>query len=175
MLWLSIQWFNDTGQRDWNMRTRPDRITHRIVRNETLRRLLSWVATTLGMLWALPLTLCGIVLALPILARHGRLRLVHTATPALLVSGPVADYMLDHHPFGPMCAMAIGHIVIAEQRGLTPQILTHELAHVRQAAHWGILFPFAYLAASGWAVLHGQDAYWHNTFEIAARRAENHA
>src|SRR4051794_32615491 len=66
MLWLSIQWLDHTGQRDWNMRTRPDKIMHRIVRNETLRRLLSRVATTLGMLWALPLTLCGIVLALPI-------------------------------------------------------------------------------------------------------------
>ncbi|OGB20485.1 MAG: hypothetical protein A3I66_18350 [Burkholderiales bacterium RIFCSPLOWO2_02_FULL_57_36] len=74
-----------------------------------------------------------------------------------------------------MCAMAIGHVVIAEKRGLTPQVLTHELAHVRQAACWGILFPIAYLAASVWAVLHGQDAYWHNVFEVAARRAEKHA
>jgi hypothetical protein len=100
---------------------------------------------------------------------------VHTPTPAILVSGPLADYILEHHPFGSMCAMAIGHIVIAEKRGLTAQVLTHELEHVRQASHWGILFPFAYLAASGWAVLHGQDAYWHNIFEIAARKAEKHA
>jgi hypothetical protein len=32
-----------------------------------------------------------------------------------------------------------------------------------------------YLAASAWALLRGQDAYWHNAFEIAARKAERHA
>jgi hypothetical protein len=82
--------------------------------------------------------------------------------------------MLARHPFGAMCAMAIGHIVIAQRQGLTPQILTHELEHVRQAAHWGIVFPFAYLAASAWARIRGQDAYWNNVFEVAARRAERH-
>jgi hypothetical protein len=157
------------------MRTQTSRIIRRYVPSRALRRLLSWSGTALGMLWALPLTLFGVVLALPVLLWHGRLRLVRKTTPALLVSGPVADYLLDHHPFGSMCAMAVGHIVIAEERGLTPQILTHELAHVRQAAYWGIAFPFAYLAASGWAVLHGEDAYWHNIFEIAARKAEQHA
>jgi hypothetical protein len=157
------------------MPTQPNKLIRRYLTNAALRRLFCRIGTALGMLWALPLTLIGVLLALPVLVWHGRLRLVRRATPALLVSGPVADYLLDHHPFGSMCAMAVGHIVIAEQRGLTPQILTHELAHVRQAAYWGIVFPFAYLAASGWAVLHGEDAYWHNIFEIAARKAEQHA
>jgi hypothetical protein len=157
------------------MRIFHEKKLQRTVRHKGLRHLLSQCGTVLGILWALPLTLCGGVIALPILLRHGRLYFVHAPTPALLVSGPLADYMLDHHPFGSMCAMAIGHIVIAEQRGLTPQILTHELAHVRQAAHWGFLFPVAYLAASAWALLHGQDAYWHNIFEVAARKAEKHA
>jgi hypothetical protein len=138
-------------------------------------RAASWAGQGLGIAWALPLTLFGMALALPILLGRGRMHLVRTTTPALMVSGPVADFMLDRHPFGPMCAMAIGHVVIAENRGLSPQVLTHELAHVRQAACWGILFPVAYLAASAWAVLHGRDAYWHNVFEVAARRAERHA
>jgi hypothetical protein len=128
-----------------------------------------------GIVWAFPLSFFGVLLALPILLGRGQLCVVRASTPALLVSGRVADAILERHPFGAMCAMAIGHIVIADRRSLTPQILTHELEHVRQAALWGSLFPFAYFAASLWAVLHGHDAYWSNVFEVAARKAERHA
>jgi hypothetical protein len=157
------------------MPNRTDKLVRRWVPDPRLRRLLAGAAMLLGIAWALPLTLFGLLLALPVMLWRGRAHLVHAPTPALVASGPLADYLLEHHPFGPMCAMAIGHIVIAERRGLTPQVLTHELAHVRQAAQWGFLFPLAYLAASGWAALHGKDAYWHNVFEIAARKAEKHA
>jgi hypothetical protein len=157
------------------MSTPPNKLISRINGSGPLRQLMSWTGSMLGILWALPLTMFGMIFALPILLWRGKVHVVRTPTPALMISGPVADYMLNRHPFGAMCAMAIGHLVIAEKRGLTPQVLTHELAHVRQAACWGILFPIAYLAASAWAVLHGQDAYWHNVFEVAARQAEQHA
>jgi len=156
------------------MRIRSDKTTHGFVRNSYWQRLIFWSGTALGIAWALPLTLLGILLTLPILARGGNLSLIGMPTPALLVSGSLADYLLDHHPYGAMCAMAIGHIVIANRRDLTSRILIHELAHVRQAACWGAAFPFVYLAASGWALLHGRDAYWHNVFEVAAREAEQH-
>lgn len=129
----------------------------------------------LGILWALPLTILGLLVAFPVLAWRGHAYVVRDSTPALLVCGPVGDFLLAHHPFGAMSAMAIGHVVLSEQKGLTRQILTHELEHVRQAARWGILFPFAYIASSLWAKLRGRDAYWHNVFEIAARDAEKHA
>ena len=145
-------------------------------RPSALQKLLQMLALLVGIVWALPLTLVGLLLALPVLACRGEMRLVRSArAPALLFSGRAADYMLERHPFGAMCAMAIGHVVIAERSSLTRRILTHELAHVRQAACWGILFPFVYLAASAWALLRGQDAYWNNVFEIAARKAERHA
>lgn len=157
------------------MQTPSDEMSAKVAGTGLLPRLLSWIGGVLGIVWASPLTLFGMLLALPIMVYRGKIHVVRTGTPALMVSGPVADYMLDRHPFGPMCAMAIGHLVIAEKRGLTPQVLTHELEHVRQAAWWGILFPVAYLTASAWAVMHGQDAYWHNVFEVAARRAEKHS
>ena len=145
-------------------------------RPSALQKLLHMLALLVGIVWALPLTLVGLLLALPVLAYRGEVRLVRSArAPALLFSGRAADYMLERHPFGAMCAMAIGHVVIAERSSLTRRILTHELAHVRQAACWGILFPFVYLGASAWALLRGQDAYWNNVFEIAARKAERHA
>ena len=139
-------------------------------------RFLRGLVLLLGIVWAMPLTAVGLLLALPVMLWRGKVHLVRSArAPALLFNGPLADYLLERHPFGAMCAMAIGHVVIADRSSLTRRILTHELAHVRQAACWGILFPLVYLAASAWALLRGQDAYWNNVFEIAARKAERHA
>jgi len=143
-------------------------------RSESARRPLSRLGTLLGIAWALPLTIAALLLALPVLAFRGRVQLIRGDTIALLVCGPLGDRMLDRHPFGAMSAMALGHIVIAERHGVSARILIHELEHVRQAARWGIIFPFAYLASSAWAALRGRDAYWHNRFEIAARKAEKH-
>lgn len=149
--------------------------TYSMVRNRHRCNRLRTVASLLGILWALPLSVFGLMLALPIWIARGRIRRVSGKIPALLVRGRLGDRLLARHPFGPMAAMASGHIIIARQQGLTPQTLAHELAHVRQAARWGPLFPLAYLAASLWAVLHGRRAYWHNHFEIAARKAEKHS
>lgn len=138
------------------------------------RSALRRAASLLGMLWASPLTAFGLLLALPDMAGRGRAQLIRSPTPALVVRGPLSNAMLRRHPFGVMNAMAIGHVVIATHEGLSPRVLTHELAHVRQAALWGPAFPLAYLASSAWAALRGRDAYWHNYFEIAARKAEKH-
>ena len=143
-----------------------------MIRNLPRYRRLRSVISLIGILWALPLSLLGVLLALPVWLAHGRIYSVSAAVPALLVHGRLGDRLLARHPFGPMAAMAIGHIIIVRQHGLTPHILRHELTHVRQAACWGVLFPFAYLAASAWALLQGRQAYWHNHFEIAARNAE---
>lgn len=139
-----------------------------------------------GILWALPLSLVGLLIALPVLASRGVIRRVPplrvaeptgmaSEVPALLVSGRVGDFLLAHHPFGAMHAMAIGHVVIADRQATSRRLLVHELVHVAQAARWGVLFPFAYLAASAWARLRGGDSYWDNAFEVAARAAERHA
>ncbi|MDB5729364.1 MAG: hypothetical protein JWR25_358 [Noviherbaspirillum sp.] len=146
----------------------------KFIRKQSLLRVPSRVGLLLGILWALPLTLFGALLALPVLAMRGKLQVIREPGAALLVSGHVADYLLSRHPYGAMAAMALGHIIIADRRSLSSRIIIHELAHVRQAMHWGIIFPFAYLASSAWARMRGQDAYWHNRFEIAAREAEKH-
>lgn len=145
---------------------------HRPSRHKRLQHSLFWITTLLGIVWAAPLTLLGLLLALPIFLLRGHMQLVRGPTVALLVRGPLADILLENHPFGAMSAMALGHVVIAEHQGLSSRVLSHELAHVRQAARWGLVFPFAYLASSAWAALRGRDAYWHNRFEVAARKAE---
>lgn len=152
------------------MRLRLQRLFH----CHPLRLFLFWAGTVLGMIWAAPLTLFGLLVGLPVVLFRGHLQLVRGHTIALLARGPIADWILNRHPFGPMNAMALGHVVIAERQGLSSRVLVHELAHVRQASRWGPVFPLAYLASSIWAFMRGRDAYWHNRFEIAARKAEKH-
>ncbi|WP_019139548.1 hypothetical protein [Noviherbaspirillum massiliense] len=150
------------------MRTRQ----RKLLNNNYIRFPLFWIGTILGIVWASPLTVLGLLMALPVVLIRGQMQLVRHPTIAILVRGPFADQLLSRHPFGAMTAMALGHVVIAEQQGLSSRVLIHELAHVRQAARWGIIFPFAYIASSAWAGIRGRDAYWHNKFEIDAREAE---
>lgn len=133
---------------------------------------LAWIGTLFGVIWASPMTMLGLLLASPVLLLRGQAQLIRKPTAALLIRGPFADRMLSRHPFGAMCAMALGHIIIAENQGLSSRVLIHELEHVRQAARWGMFFPFLYLGSSAWAAICGRDAYWHNKFEIEAREAE---
>jgi hypothetical protein len=137
--------------------------------------LFPFLARAALLLWAAPLTLFGLALALPVRLRRGRWRVLRGHTGAVLVQGPLADWTLRRHPAGAMNAIALGHVVIATQDGLSPRLLAHELEHVRQAERWGPLFPLLYLASSAWQLLRGRDAYWHNHFEVAARAAEQAA
>lgn len=125
------------------------------------------------LLWAAPLTLFGFALALPVRVGRGHWQMLHGSTLAILVRGPLADWLLLRHPAGAMNAMALGHVVIARQQALSPRLLAHELEHVRQAQRWGPLFPLLYLGSSAWQLLRGRNAYWHNHFEVAAREAEH--
>ena len=110
----------------------------------------------------MPLSLFGLLMALPVLAAGGNLQRLPArefGVAALVVRGAVGDFLLAHHPFGAMHAMAIGHVVIADRTAHSRSLLAHELAHVAQAARWGLLFPLAYLGASVWARINGGDLY----------------
>ncbi|MGH2445316.1 MAG: hypothetical protein ACRDGD_04675 [Candidatus Limnocylindria bacterium] len=65
-------------------------------------------------------------------------------------------------------AITIGHRIFA-WRSLRADELAHELAHVRQWARHGWLFPFIYLADSFRARRAGKRWYHDNRFEAEAR------
>ncbi len=74
---------------------------------------------------------------------------------------------------GRMRAVTIGQVVLADCSAADEaNLVAHELCHVHQSLAWGPLFAFAYLASSVAALWRGQDLYWHNRFEVAARAAE---
>lgn len=67
-------------------------------------------------------------------------------------------------------AITIGRRIFT-WRALSDAELEHELAHVRQWARHGILFPFAYLAEAVQARRAGRRWYVDNRFEEEARSA----
>lgn len=132
------------------------------------------LAGLLGALWALPLTLPMLVVALlawPLGARFA------TVGPMLVVTGV---------PWGPPGALALGQVVLsplptldlrvpsyrardaASREAVAPylgervHLGRHELAHVRQSLVLGALFPVAYLLCGGVSA--------RNPFEQAADR-----
>jgi hypothetical protein len=129
-------------------------------------------------MWALPLTLPGLLLWLVARLRAGAgdARVVWVrGLPVFAVQGPWVRKILQLYPFFEPDALCIGCVVLARDEGMLAHLWVHELVHVRQALRWGILFPVLYLGASLWAKLRGQDAYYGNTFEQEALHAERAA
>ena len=89
---------------------------------------------------------------------------------AVLVEHANAAHYLDHGLM-PIRAQTLGRYVFARQP-LPPEIVEHELEHVRQWQRLGPFFLPAYVASSAVALLRGRHPYWANAFEAAARRRE---
>ena len=123
------------------------------------------LAATGHYLWAGPATLLGLAAALASFSLpriQGRIALSRS-------NRGFAHWFLTRRGY---CAITLGHLVLTTPEA-SPEILAHEMVHVRQAERWGPLFLPAYLAAMLSARLKGKDPYWDNPFEIEARcRAE---
>jgi hypothetical protein len=89
---------------------------------------------------------------------------------AVLVEDPRAAHYLDHQ-WIPVHAQTLGRYIFARSE-LSPEIVDHELEHVRQWQRLGPLFLPAYVASSGWALLRRRHPYRANRFEVAARARE---
>jgi hypothetical protein len=125
----------------------------------------------LAYLWALPTTIVGVLLALPVLLAGGRW---HRVDGVLEVHGSLLEWALRRWvPIaGGAQAMTFGHVVLGRDATCLARSRDHERVHVAQCERWGPLFLPAYLVASliGWWV-HG-DAYRGNAFERAAGSGE---
>jgi hypothetical protein len=123
-------------------------------------------------LWALPLTLCGLPLwiGMRIFKSNKALAQLNIAeeAPVFVAYGAPAAWLLKHHPYGEMDAVAVGCCVFARDAQALRRTLAHELVHVEQALRWGALFPLAYILCSAWAAAQGRSAYADNYFERQA-------
>jgi len=114
-------------------------------------------------LWALPATLVGLVLAAPLLALGATARVRRGVIE--IAGGSAARLVSD---LSRIWAIAFGHVVLGVDHDLLERERDHEHAHVRQYERWGPLMIPLYLAASARAWLRGGDAYRDNVFEREA-------
>ena len=117
-------------------------------------------------LWPLPITLVGLALAGIIKASSGDCRRISNALEAS--NGAASRLLWLMNPWANIEAITLGHVIIARDVATAERLRAHEHTHVRQYERWGVIFPFAYLAASAIAVLKGGDAYRDNVFEREA-------
>jgi len=122
-------------------------------------------------IWALPNTLVGLLVAVPLLLGGDR---VQRAGRVCEVHGRLSRWVLKRLiPLeGGAAAITFGHLVIGCDQDALDATRTHELAHVRQCEVWGPLFIPAYLIAALWGYARYGCAYEHNYFERQARRQE---
>lgn len=118
-------------------------------------------------LWALPVTMLGLVLAGAALASGGRARRV---SGVVEVHGAAAALLLRRFvPLrGGASAMTLGHVVLGRDEGSLERTRAHERAHVLQCERWGPLFIPAYTLASLVAAARGRHYYRDNSFEREA-------
>ncbi len=127
-------------------------------------------------LWALPVTLAGLLLTALALLSGGRARGVAGVIEA---HGGAATLILKYMvPLrGGAAAMTLGHVVLGRDPGCLERTRAHERAHVRQCERWGLFFIPAYAIASLAAASRGRHYYRENVFErdaVAAARSDRH-
>ena len=119
-------------------------------------------------LWAAPCSAVGLVFAAIALALGGRARVCAGALEVTYRESP------DH--CGRLAsklrfrAIVFGHVILAVTRDELQCIGPHERVHVAQYERWGPFFFLAYPLSSLWQLVRGRSPYWHNHFEVQARR-----
>jgi hypothetical protein len=116
------------------------------------------------LLWALPCSLVGLVLALPLFATRAQARITDGVFEVVLrPAGGALGWL-------PFRCITFGHVILAVDGAELEQLRAHEQVHVRQYERWGLLFFLLYAASSAWQLLRGGRPYWDNHFEVQARQ-----
>jgi hypothetical protein len=126
----------------------------------------------LKVIWAMPNSLIGLVLAPFALLAGGRIEVSAGALEVTYRDSEARCGRLARRL--PFRAIVFGHVILAVTREELVTISAHERVHVRQYEQWGPLFLPAYLLSGAWQWLNGRDAYYDNYFEVQARR-DSHA
>jgi hypothetical protein len=122
-------------------------------------------------LWALPVTLLGMLVALAARSSGGVLQRVDGVLEA--AGGWPARVLRRGFPFsGAVAAITLGHVVVGVSLAALVATRAHERAHVRQFERWGLLLLVLYPLAGLLAWMRGGHPYRDNLFEREARAAE---
>ena len=122
----------------------------------------------LGVLWASPYTLFGLLIGTVGLCTGGRARV---RGHVVEFYGGGVKWFLERLPGGQfVIAITFGHTILGRTGASLDIARDHELVHVRQYETWGPLFGPAYLLCSLVAWLLGKSAWRDNPFERQACR-----
>ena len=116
-----------------------------------------------GYVWASPVTVVGLTLALLAGATGGRVRVRGGVVEAF---GGWTGRLLQggrFHAGG--AAVALGHVILARDADCLNRSRGHELAHVRQFERWGPLLPPAYWLIAAWLRARGRHPYLDHPLE----------
>jgi hypothetical protein len=121
-------------------------------------------------LWALPVTLLGMLVAFIARGSGGTLLRVDGVLEA--AGGWPAWVLRRGLPFsGAVAAITLGHVVVGVSLDALTATRAHERAHVRQFERWGVLLLLLYPLAGLLAWARGGHPYRDNLFEREARAA----
>ena len=119
-------------------------------------------------LWAAPCSVLGLAAGAIALALGGRARVSAGALEVTYRERPDdCGRLASKLRFR---AIVFGHVILAVTREELQRIGPHERVHVEQYERWGPLFFVAYGLSSLWQLVRGRSPYWHNHFEIQARK-----
>jgi hypothetical protein len=122
-------------------------------------------------LWALPVTLIGLLIVLIARSSGGVQQRVDGVIEA--AGGWPARVLRHGFPFsGSVAAITLGHVVVGVSLAALDSTRVHERVHVRQFERWGALMMVLYPLAGLVAALRGGNPYIDNVFEREARAAE---
>ena len=122
-------------------------------------------------LWAFPVTLLGVLIALLARGSGGALQRVEGVLE--VAGGWPARALRRGFPFsGAVAALTLGHVVVGVSSSALTATRIHERAHVRQFERWGVLLLVLYPLAGLIAWVRGGHPYRDNLFEREAQAAE---
>lgn len=122
-------------------------------------------------LWALPVTLLGVLVVVMARSSGGSVQKVDGVLES--AGGWPARILRRGFPFsGSVAAMTLGHVVVGVSLDALSATRAHERAHVQQFERWGMLLLVLYPLAGLLALLRGGNPYRDNIFELEARAAE---
>jgi hypothetical protein len=122
--------------------------------------------TALGILWASPYSLLGLVIGILGLCTGGHARVCGRT---IEFHGGAVKWFVSCLPGGQfVLAFTLGHTILGQTAASLAVAREHELVHVRQFERWGPLLGPAYLLCSLVLWLRGRDPYRDNPFEREA-------
>ncbi|OWK36402.1 hypothetical protein [Fimbriiglobus ruber] len=116
-----------------------------------------------GYLWALPVTVVGLTLALLAFLTGGSVRVRGGVVEAY--GGFVGRLLKGGWVRRGGAAVALGHVILARDSECLERSRTHEMAHVRQYERWGPFLLPAYWLVGGWLWSRGYHPYLDHPFE----------